>query len=74
MRRLLFRTVSQIGINYRNSPLSAGSAGGVRGGDRLPWIPIDAANDNFSPLASLAWQVHVYGEPKDGLAQTCARA
>ena len=38
VRRLLFRTVSQIGINYRHSPLSAGAAGSVRGGDRLPWV------------------------------------
>src|SRR5262245_30980005 len=38
VRRFLFRTVSQIGVNYRNSPLSAGAAGAVRGGDRLPWV------------------------------------
>ena len=37
-RRFAFRTVSQIGIEYRKSPLSAGAAGSVRGGDRLPWV------------------------------------
>ena len=38
VRRFLFRTVSQIGVNYRHSPLSAGAAGAIRGGDRLPWV------------------------------------
>ena len=37
-RPFFFRTVSQIGIQYRKSPLSAGAAGSVRGGDRLPWV------------------------------------
>jgi hypothetical protein len=27
--------------------------------------------DNFLPLASLAWQVHVYGEVRPGLAEYC---
>jgi 2-polyprenyl-6-methoxyphenol hydroxylase-like FAD-dependent oxidoreductase len=36
VRRFLFHTVSQIGVNYRHSPLSVGAAGTVRGGDRLP--------------------------------------
>ena len=72
MRRFLFRTVSQIGVNYRNSPLSVGAAGTVRGGDRLPWVETEPGNDNFAPLASLTWQVHVYGEPRLGLAEACA--
>jgi 2-polyprenyl-6-methoxyphenol hydroxylase-like FAD-dependent oxidoreductase len=72
MRRFLFRTVSQIGINYRNSPLSAGAAGAVRGGDRLPWVETGPGQDNFTSLASLAWQVHVYGDPRSGLAEVCA--
>jgi 2-polyprenyl-6-methoxyphenol hydroxylase-like FAD-dependent oxidoreductase len=66
-RRLMFRTVSQIAINYRGSSLSEGRAGSVAGGDRLPWIP----PDNFSPLASLDWQVHVYGAAAAGLKETC---
>ena len=37
-REFLFRTVSQITMNYRGSPLSAGAAGHVHGGDRLPWV------------------------------------
>ena len=63
VRRSLFRTVSQIGVNYRGSPLSEGAAGSVKGGDRLPWVETGQAEDNFTPLMSLVWQVHVYGEP-----------
>src|SRR6266403_899028 len=37
-REYLFRTVSQITLNYRGGPLSAGAAGHVHGGDRLPWV------------------------------------
>ncbi|HJY75358.1 MAG TPA: FAD-dependent monooxygenase [Burkholderiales bacterium] len=73
MRRFFFHTVSQIGVHYRDSPLSAGIAGRVRGGDRLPWVDLQPAADNFAPLASLTWQVHVYGDPPDGLAQTCSK-
>jgi 2-polyprenyl-6-methoxyphenol hydroxylase-like FAD-dependent oxidoreductase len=72
VRRFLFRTVSQIGVNYRNSPLSVGAAGAVRGGDRLPWVETGPGKDNFAPLTSLTWQVHVYGEPRGGLAEVCA--
>ncbi len=38
-RRDLFRLASQIGIEYRKSPLSRGDADSLRGGDRLPWVP-----------------------------------
>lgn len=72
LRRLLFRTLSQIGVGYRDSPLSTGAAGAIHGGDRLPWVATGAGSDNFAPLASLAWQVHVYGEPPGGLAEACA--
>src|SRR5262245_60290511 len=72
-RRLMFQTLSQIGVNYRHSPLSAGAAGAVRGGDRLPWVEMEPGQDNFAPLASLAWQVHVYGEPRVGLEDACAQ-
>jgi 2-polyprenyl-6-methoxyphenol hydroxylase-like FAD-dependent oxidoreductase len=71
VRRFLFRVLSQIGVNYRNSPLSVGTAGRVRGGDRLPWVETEPGNDNFIPLASLTWQVHVYGEARRGLAGFC---
>jgi 2-polyprenyl-6-methoxyphenol hydroxylase-like FAD-dependent oxidoreductase len=72
VRRFLFHTVSQIGVNYRHSALSVGAAGAVHGGDRLPWVETEAGGDNFAPLDSLAWQVHVYGQPRGGLAEVCA--
>jgi 2-polyprenyl-6-methoxyphenol hydroxylase-like FAD-dependent oxidoreductase len=76
-RRFMFRTVSQTAVNYRGSALSEGRAGGVRGGDRLPWVQPDAASDrafdNFTPLTSLDWQVHVYGDAGAGLAEACRK-
>jgi hypothetical protein len=72
VRRFLFHTVSQIGVNYRDSPLSAGAAGAIRGGDRLPWVETEPGTDNFAPLAAMTWQVHVYGEARGGLAGVCA--
>jgi hypothetical protein len=68
----MFRTVSQITLNYRGSPLSLGVAGGVHGGDRLPWVPIDGT-DNFALLATRTWQAHVYGSPDPTLAEWCGR-
>ena len=65
-RRFMFRTVSQIDINYRHSRLSRGEAGQLTAGDRLPWVapqPTSSttATDNFTPLSSINWQVHIYG-------------
>jgi len=61
-RRLAFRTVSQTALSYRGSSLSEGRAGTIHGGDRLPWVTADPNGvDNFSPLTSLDWQLHVYG-------------
>lgn len=72
VQRLAFRTVSQTGVNYRTSTLSQGRAGAVHGGDRLPWVNAGAnGTDNFRPLASLDWQVHVYGEPAAEIRATC---
>ncbi|HWC65790.1 MAG TPA: FAD-dependent monooxygenase, partial [Thermoanaerobaculia bacterium] len=51
VRRFQFRTISQIGIEYRRSALSEGSAGRVHGGDRLPWVRTGESEDNFAPLA-----------------------
>ncbi len=74
VRRLLFRTVSQTTIEYRESPLSQGRAGRVHAGDRLPWLgPAGSEHDNFAPLASLAWQVHVYGRAQPEFATFCAQ-
>lgn len=54
--RLVFRTLSQTGISYAKNTGSR-----LRAGDRLPWIE---SVDNFKPLRSLDWQVHVYGDQK----------
>lgn len=64
LRGLLFRTISQVNVNYRNSGLSRGRAGRVRGGDRLPWIKPEGTGgaSNFVALQSMDWQIHVYGE------------
>ncbi len=67
-RRFAFRTVSQIEIEYRDSSLCQGRAGRVHGGDRLPWIE---SADNFAPLRSLAWQVHVFGGPTPQWRAAC---
>ncbi len=62
MRRLAFRTVSQISMNYRESPLSRGEAGKLRGGDRLPWVRVGEGQEhNFASLTSMDWQLHLYG-------------
>ena len=71
VREFLFRTVSQITLNYRGMPLSAGAAGQVQGGDRLPWVR-DGDTDNFAPLAEPQWQVHVYGTASSELSAWCA--
>ena len=70
-RRFIFRTVSQITLNYRGTPLSAGSAGRVFGGDRLPWAP-SGGHDNFASLSTIGWQVHVYGSASKDLVAWCA--
>lgn len=72
-RRFFFRALSQTAIEYRKSAWSRKSAGPVRSGDRLPWVAPDkpGAPDNFSPLRSLDWQVHVYGAPSPELRVQC---
>lgn len=60
MKHVFFKLVSQIKINYRHSPISQGHAGKIYAGDRLPWVPYENT-DNFAPLQSLDWQIHIYG-------------
>ncbi len=74
-RTFLFRTVSQIGVDYRASALSEGKAAGVWGGDRLPWVEFAPGEHNFATLHTLAWQVHVYGaiHNQSAIAAACAR-
>jgi 2-polyprenyl-6-methoxyphenol hydroxylase-like FAD-dependent oxidoreductase len=72
VREFIFRTVSQIALNYRDSPMSEGVAGAVHGGERLPWARVDGA-DNFASLAALQWQVHVYGIANEDVTAWCRR-
>ncbi len=75
-RKLLYRTISQTAIQYHKSALSRGGAGRVVGGDRLPWGGEGSGHggggDNFTPLAALDWQVHVYGEASQAVQDVCA--
>jgi hypothetical protein len=66
-----FRMVSQIAIQYRQSPISAGRAAKLRGGDRLPYLAA-GDGDNYAPLASLDWQLHVFGKAKRSLLKSMA--
>jgi 2-polyprenyl-6-methoxyphenol hydroxylase-like FAD-dependent oxidoreductase len=70
-RQFMFRAASLVASNYRRSSLSRGKAGAVHGGDRLPWLGVAAAVDNYAPLAEACWQVHVYGAPRAGLNEWC---
>jgi 2-polyprenyl-6-methoxyphenol hydroxylase-like FAD-dependent oxidoreductase len=67
-RRIVFRTVSQLGIRYRGSPLSVEGPGapsrGPRPGDRLPDAPINCDGrpaSLHSALASLGFHVLLCG-------------
>lgn len=70
VRRAQFRLVSQTRIAYPASALSGGSAGRIRGGDRLPWVQ---SQNNFKPLESRDWQIHVYGVATDALQEFALR-
>ena len=71
VREFIFRTVSQITLNYRDSPVSEGSAGDVHGGERLPWAPVEGS-DNFTSLAATEWQIHIYGAASEDVSAWCA--
>jgi hypothetical protein len=66
VREFMFRTVSQTTLTYKDSSVSEGEAGKVKGGDRLPWVEA-AGSDNYEPLRKVGWQVHVYGTVHDDL-------
>jgi len=67
-RRWAFLALSQLGVQYRGEGLSAGAAGLVAGGDRLPWVE---SADNFADLRGIGWRAHVYGEAGEALRQAC---
>jgi 2-polyprenyl-6-methoxyphenol hydroxylase-like FAD-dependent oxidoreductase len=71
-RDILFKVVSQTALTYKDSALSEGSAGDVDGGERLPWVSVDG-QDNFEPLPTIGWQVHVYGTAKEDVRAWCTR-
>jgi hypothetical protein len=70
-RHAAFRVLSQTHIHYDDSPLSEGEAGHVHGGDRLRWTG-GSGIDNFAPLTSRDWQVHVYDGAEAGLDAACS--
>ena len=53
-RRFMFRTISQTAVHYRGSSLSEGRAGGVHGGDRLPWVPAEPERSRQLHAADVA--------------------
>ncbi len=70
VRHAFFSTVSQTAIHYGDSMLSEGRAGRIRGSDRLPWV---ASCNNFAPLQSLDWQLHVFGAAAATVEGLCRR-
>lgn len=71
-RDYMFNAVSQIIIAYHGGMISAGKAGDVAGGDRLPWVRTPEG-DNFDTFHEIGWQLHVYGVPSDALRGWCER-
>ncbi|AZB42423.1 monooxygenase [Bacillus sp. FJAT-42376] len=67
-RKRAFNLLSQTRIHYRGSKISDGKAGSIHGGDRLPWIKTDRG-DNYEPLKSMKWQIHVYGKASRNLRE-----
>ena len=66
--RMIFRTVSQLRIAYPDSALSAGQAGLVCGGDRLPWT-----GGNFTGLNGVDWCIQVYGAASPSMVSAAVR-
>lgn len=77
MRKLAFRTISQIGIRYPGSPLSQTLAGlpdgAPRAGDRFPWLrlklsPNGPTEDLFARLDDTRFNLILIGQssPPDG--------
>ena len=75
VRTLAFRTISQIGIRYRNSPLSrtvgVAAADGPRAGDRFPWLRLaleagGPRHDLFQRLDGTRFHLLVFGQAQAG--------
>jgi 2-polyprenyl-6-methoxyphenol hydroxylase-like FAD-dependent oxidoreductase len=72
-RAYIFRTISQITLNYRHKGLCEGQAGPIHGGDRMPWVKLGDI-DNYQSLRRPQWQVHVYGEDASELRAWCEKS
>lgn len=71
-RRMFFQLISQVRIHYRKSAISVGKVDKLSAGDRLPYVQFEGENerkknDNFQPLQSLNWQIHIYGRADEHL-------
>jgi 2-polyprenyl-6-methoxyphenol hydroxylase-like FAD-dependent oxidoreductase len=62
-RKIFFKTISQITVNYRGSKLCAGKISKLAPGDRLPWLNSEGV-DNFQYLDK-NWQLHYFGTQHD---------
>ncbi len=80
VQRLAFRTISQIGIRYRNSPLSETLSGlpeaSPRAGDRFPWLrlkfhPSGSLEGLYGKLDDLRFTLLVFGQaaPPGGIPE-----
>jgi hypothetical protein len=76
VRRAAFRTISQIGISYRESPLSRTLAGvpadAPRAGDRFPWLQLTfqgmrRREDLFQRLDDTRFNLLAIGQPAPSL-------
>jgi 2-polyprenyl-6-methoxyphenol hydroxylase-like FAD-dependent oxidoreductase len=68
VREFMFRTVSQVMLNYRGMPLSEGVVGRVHGGDRLPWV---ADAPPGTELREMHWQARIHGSADAQLTAAC---
>jgi 2-polyprenyl-6-methoxyphenol hydroxylase-like FAD-dependent oxidoreductase len=76
VRRLAFRTISQIGIRYSATPLSQSLPGlpkeASTAGERFPWLrlrmrPGEPAEDLFERLDDTRFNLLVFGHPDGGV-------
>ncbi|MEU1838256.1 FAD-dependent monooxygenase [Micromonospora chersina] len=67
VRAAAFRTVSQLGISYRRSPLSTdgphGPRSGPRAGDRLPDVPLPDGGSLHRLTSARGWHLLLCGPP-----------
>ncbi len=77
IQRFAFRTISQTGIHYRESPLSESAAPQPRhapqAGDRFPWLHLELTpggpvEDLFEKLDDTVFNLLVIGQPADAAA------